>query len=177
MGRPRKNIEQEIEQEAGLAVLEPVTKKPNEFTDEYTLVVDTDYDPNADLFRIPNRDQNFQYRYLRDDQERLSVATSSLLHNQGGWQLVPKSHSLRIGFNERDLSEDGFRRIGKHILAFMPINLYEKKVAAKKQKTNTRTSIIKRHVADGIKVIGANNQERRVKDKSQKDNIYIEPGN
>lgn len=177
MGRPKKNIEQEIEQEAGLggvAVME-APKAANEFNDEYTLKVDSDFDPSADLFRVPKKDPNFEYRYLRDDAERISITTSSLLHQKGGWQLVPKAHSLRIGFTERDLSEDGFRRIGKHILAFMPKSLFEKKVAGKQQKTNLRTSGIKRLIDDGIKVVDGNGVERRLKDKSQKHNSYETP--
>lgn len=181
MARPKKNIEQEIEQEAGLggtAVMEAPKKEvkaSNEFNDEYTLQVDADYDPSADLFRVPKKDPNFEYRYLRDDAERISITTSTLLHQKGGWQLVPKSHSLRIGFTERDLSEDGFRRIGKHILAFMPKNLYEKKIAAKQEKTNLRTSGIKRLINDGIKVVDGNGAERRLRDKSQKHNSYETP--
>lgn len=179
MARTKKNIEQEIDEEAGLggvAVVEaPKALKANEFTDEYTLEVNSDYDPSADIFRIPKKDPNFEYRYLRDDAERLSITTSTLLHQKGGWQLVPKAHCNKIGFSDRDLSEDGFRRIGKHILAFMPKSLYETKVAAKQEKTNLRTSGIKRLIGDGIQVVGGNNAQRRLRDKSQKDNSYETP--
>lgn len=169
--------EREIEKEAGLshtAVMEK-PKAANEFTNEYTLQVDSDYDPAADLFRVPKKDPEFAYRYLRDDAERISITTSTLLHQKGGWQLVPKAHNLRIGFTERDLSEDGFRRIGKHILAFMPIGLYDLKVKGKQDKTQMRTKGIKRLVDDGIEIVGGNNTRRRMRDKSQKDNEYETP--
>ncbi len=179
----REAKEREVELEAGLgnvAVEEVVAKvKPvkavNEFNDEYTLQVDSDFDPGADLFRVPNKSPEFAYRYLRDDAERISITTSTLLHQKGGWQLVPKAHCLRIGFTERDLSEDGFRRIGKHILAFMPMNIYEKKVQGKQEKTRMRTQGIKRLVEDGIDVVGGNNTRRKMRDKSQKDNEYETP--
>lgn len=183
MGRPRKNLEQEIENEAGLsgiAVLEePKAMKPkaaNEFENEYTLKVDADYDPTADLFRIPKKDPNFEYRYLRDDSERISITTSTLLYQKGGWQLAPKAHSLRIGFSESDLSDDGFRRIGKHILAFMPKSLFEKKVAAKTAKTNARTGEIKRLVEQGITTIGGQDMHKTMRGiRSQKDSSYVTP--
>lgn len=172
-----KDIE-DIEQEVtgGVAVKEPTVRKPNEFNDEYTLQVDADYDPTADIFRIPKKDPSFEYRYLRDDPERLSITTTSLLHQQGGWQLVPKTHLQKIGFNGRDISEDGFRRIGKHILAFMPIAYYQKKVAGKQAKSNARTADIRRNISDGIKRYGADGVEEKVKDKTQKDNSYYVPG-
>lgn len=192
MGRPKKiqSIEDQINEEAGLDVSRETTAvldmpkiketkkeilKANEFTDEYTLKVDSDFDPSADLFRVPNKSPDYAYRYLRDDAERISITTTTLLHQKGGWQLVPKSHNLKIGFTDRDLSEDGFRRIGKHILAFMPISLYNKKVAGKQDKTKMRTAGIKRLVGDGIEVIGGNGASRRKRDKSQMDNEYETP--
>lgn len=180
MVRPKKNLEQEIENEAGLstAVIEKVEVKKavNEFNDEYTLKVDADFDPAADIFRVPKKDPAFEYRYLRDDAERISITTSTLLYQKGGWQLVPKSHSLRIGFSESDLSEDGFRRIGKHILAFMPKKYFDKKVAAKQSKTNARTEVIKRLVEDGITTVGGREMHKSMRGiKSQKESQYVTP--
>lgn len=167
------SIEDEVK---GSVVMVAKPKAANEFESDYTLQIDADYDPTADIFRIPKRDPSFQYRYLRDDQERLSIATSTLLHQMGGWQLCPKRHLEKIGFSGRDISEDGFRRIGKHILAFMPMDFYLKKVAGKQRKTNARTAVIRRNINRGITRIGADGVEDEVRDDKQKENKYYVPG-
>lgn len=191
MGRPKKStvsIEAEIDQAAGLsvsretsvAVIEEPKKEVkklavNEFTDEYTLQVDTDFDPSADLFRVPKKDPNFEYRFIRDTSERLSVTGTTLLHQKGGWQVVPKAHLLKVGIAEREISEDGHLRRGNLILCFMPMNHFKLKADWKNKQVNQRTAGIKRLVEDGIDVIGANGSRRNMRDKSQKDNDYETP--
>lgn len=178
--KEKKRLEdlKEIEKDmGGVAVQEaPKVKAANEFESDYTLQVDSDYDPTADIFRIPKRDPSFEYRYLRDEKKRLSIATSSLLHQMGGWQLCPKRHLEKIGFKGRDISEDGFRRIGEHILAFMPMDFYLKKVAGKQRKTNARTAVIRRNINKGITRYGADGAVEEVRDEKQKDNKYYVPG-
>lgn len=171
----RKKREEEVEKELGGTAVMEQPKAANEFDDEYTLQVDADYDPSADIFRVPTKDPNFEYRWVRDESKRLSRVTSSLLHQLGGWELVKKQHALRLGFKESEISEDGHKRIGEHVLAFMPKSLYEKKLAGKKEKVNARTSGIRRHVEDGIQVVGGRNAQSRKRDKSQKDNLYETP--
>lgn len=180
----RERKELEAEQETGLpakngAVVAEAVKvdvsKANQFSDEYTLEVDMDYDPAADIFRIPKKDPNYEYRWARDDSKRLSRLTTTLLQQLGGWQLVPKAHSLRIGFKDREISEDGHKRIGEHILVFMPKAVFDRKNEMKKAKIDARTGDIRRNVGEGIRVIGGKGASSRLRDKAQKDNSYETP--
>lgn len=157
----RKEAEEQIENEMNASVVgghiqEAATEamKPNEFTDDYTLNVIADHDPSADIFRIPNKNPAYEYRFLRDDFENVSVKSNQLLFQGGGWQLCPKQHLLKIGIEERLISPDGFYRIGKHILAFMPKELYLKKMSAKEKKANAPISDIKRLLKDGNPGVG-----------------------
>lgn len=161
-GRPRKDIEKEIEEEAGLiesnvATMEAPagTKQPaNEFNDEYTLEVIADFDPTADIFRIPKPDPRYHYRWLRDNRENLSQKTGNLLLQKGGWQLCSKEHCQRIGLGDR-IDPDGSARIGEHVLAFMPNELWEKKEAAKKKVADSRMDKIHRISKKGDSSVGA----------------------
>lgn len=168
MGRPRKDkdlIEQEIDQEmsASTEVIEEPRKEEraevklygkahNEFSDEYTLVVDQDFDKRADIFRIPNPDPRFQYRWLSKDEKTLARKNNALLTQYGGWQLATAAHAKKIGRHDT-ASPDGLCRIGEHVLAFMPKELYEKKLAAKQERTDAQLSGIQNRKEDGSKKI------------------------
>ncbi len=116
----------------------------NQFGDEYTMEVITDNEPGADIFRIPNKDPMFEYRFLKDTKENMSVKTSNLLLLKGGWQVVPKSHLLRIGVGESLLHPDGSFHVGELILAFMPKSLFEKKMAEDRRKSNAAMAGVQR---------------------------------
>ncbi len=166
MGRPKKNkILSEVEQEmqGGVALIEEpqvgeiaVSKEPpagvagsNEFGGEYTMEVISDNEPGADIFRVPNKDPNFEYRFLRDAKENMSVKTSNLLFLKGGWQVCPVSHLVRIGIDKNLLHPDGSYRVGELILAFMPKVLFEKKMAEDRRKSNAAMAGVKRLVEGG----------------------------
>jgi hypothetical protein len=142
----------------------PKTKKPNEFDDEYDRVdVLADYDPGADIFRIPRKDPHYAYRFLRDEPKNLSIKTNQLLYQQGGWQVVQRAHNLRIGIRENFLSPDGTYRIGGHILAFMPQELFEKKEAAKLKKTTARIDQVNRHLKEGDPSVGGREMHKSMR--------------
>lgn len=171
MGRPKKNknVETEIEAEAGLSTV-AVQQAPavlvsakNEIPDEYTLEVDADYDPAADLFRIPKPDPKYKYRWLRDEAKNLSVKTTTLLYQKGGWQLCPTSHIKRIGFVDREISPDGLKRMGEHVLAFMPKELWDRKEDAKNEKTMARTNAINQLLKEGDPSVGGKEMHRTMK--------------
>jgi hypothetical protein len=162
MGRPRKIKEQEIEQEmnSNVAVLDKPkdgeitiakevpkeVKTSHEFGDEYTLEVVSDNEPGADIMRIPNKDPNFEYRFLRDTKENMSIKTSNLLLMKGGWQICPVSHLVRIGIKKDLLHPDGSYRVGELILAFMPKKLFEKKSLKDRERADSAMSGVQRLV-------------------------------
>lgn len=130
---------------------------------DYTLDVIADYDPSADIFRIPNKDPRYAYRFLRHDDKNLNIKTGALLYQKGGWQIVPEKHLLKIGIRKSFISADGSYRVGEHILAFMPKELHEKKEAAKLDKTKMRTNQIDRLLKDGDPSIGGKEMHKSMK--------------
>lgn len=161
----------EVEKEAGLtkqAVVEAEVSankakpKANEFNDEYTLQVIFDNE-NADIFRIPNPDPNFSYRFLQVDDKNMARKTSNLLTQQGGWQVCPSEHCARIGFDKNILTPDGSYRIGEHVLAFMPMGHFEKKEQAKAKKANARMEQINRMIKKGDPSVGATDMHETMK--------------
>lgn len=163
MARPKKikKLEQEIDAELGngpvdIAVIDPEKIKPetnkhikapkpaaNDLPEEYTLQVDQDYDQRGDVFRIPAPDTRYQYRWLNSSEKNLALKRTSLLFRYGGWQLATAAHGSRIGRGDT-ASADDHCRIGDHILAFMPKDLYEKKLAAKKAASDAQIDDINR---------------------------------
>lgn len=121
----------------------------NEFGDEYTMQVISDNEPGADIFRIPNKDPNFEYRFLKDSKENMSVKTSNLLLLKGGWQVCPLKHLERIGIRKDLLHPDGSFRVGELILAFMPKAHFNKKMAEDRRKSNAAMAGVKRLVEEG----------------------------
>lgn len=165
MGRPKKNKEilDTIEAEMNnVAVAEPktgevlVSKEPpakvkgvNEFGEDYTMEVISDNEPGADIFRIPNKDPNFEYRFLRDTKENMSVKTSNLLLMKGGWQVVPSNHLLKLGIKKELFHTDGSYRVGELVLAFMPKVLFVKKMAEDKRIRDAAMAGVDRLVTKG----------------------------
>lgn len=156
-GRPKKILD-EIEKEmqdlnAGEVLVSkiPPTKVEgsNEFGDEYTMEVISDNEPGADIFRIPNKDPKYAYRFLSDRKENLSVKTSNLLLMKGGWQICPTNHLERIGIDKKLLHPDGSFRVGELILAFMPKELFIKKLAEDRRKSNSAMAGVERLVENG----------------------------
>lgn len=121
----------------------------NEFGDEYTMEVISDNEPGADMFRIPNKDPEFEYRFLRDDDDNMSVKTSNLLLQKGGWQVCGMKHLLRIGIDKKLLQPDGSYKVGKMYLAFMPKKLFAKKAAKDKQVRDEAMAGVQRLVDGG----------------------------
>lgn len=121
----------------------------NEFGDEYTMEVISDNEDGADIFRIPNKDPNFEYRFLSDRKENMSVKTSNLLFMKGGWQICPTKHLERIGIKKEVLHPDGSYRVGELILAFMPKELFDKKAKEDRRKADSAMAGVKRLVEEG----------------------------
>ena len=126
--------------------------------DEYNLEIIKDYDGSVDLFYLNKKDPNYEYRFLRADDKNLSTKTTGLIGHKGGWQLVPKSHLLRIGIKESELL-DGLYRIGDTVLAFMPKELFKKKLKLKKEQADAPMRAVRRMMKEGtddaeLKAIG-----------------------
>lgn len=178
MGRPKKNrdlVEKEIMNEmSGYATETPneksaeatvaVLEKPedvvgsNEFNDisEYTIQVIADNGINVDPTTLPNKDPNFEYYFIRDDHKNIAKKTSALLYQMGGWQIVPKEHSVKkCGISEKMLAPDGSYRIGELILCFMPKTLYAKKRKEEQRRTNERMESVNILVQGGSPDIGS----------------------
>lgn len=169
MARPKKNIEQiekeimkemtegnvsQIPKENTIAVLEKPEdiKGANEFgdTSEYTIQVIADNGVNIDPTILPKKDPNFEYYFIRDDHKNIAKKTSALLYQMGGWQIVPKEHSVnKLGIDAKMLAADGSYRIGELILTFMPKRLYAQKKAEEQRKTNERMGAVNRMLQEG----------------------------
>ena len=54
--------------------------------------------------------------------------TGNVLHHGGGWQIVPKEHSLKIGIKPEELADDGTRVVGDVVLFRIPKDLHNMKV-------------------------------------------------
>lgn len=171
MGRPKKNrdlIEKDIMAEMAqgpdsnvnfypkstVAVLDKPSdvEGSNEFNDtsEYTIQVIADNGVNIDPTILPKKDPNFEYYFIRDDHKNIAKKTSALLYQMGGWQIVPKEHSVKkCGISEKMLAADGSYRVGELILTFMPKNLYAKKRAEESRRTNERMSAVDKMLQEG----------------------------
>ena len=117
--------------------------------DEYNINIVRDYDGSIDIFYLSKKDPAYEYRFLRDEQKNLSIKTGNILEQKGGWQLVPREHLVKLGFNERDISPDGLCRRGDTILARIPKDLFKVKDEAKKKKVDDRTRSMERITEKG----------------------------
>ena len=115
----------------------------------------TDFDGTVDPFLLSKKDPDYQYRYLRSDDKNLAMKTSNILFDRGGWRLCPKEHLLKIGIKEAQISVDGFYRVGSDtVLAYMPKDLYAKKLAHKNKVANEPMNQINRLLKEGDKTVG-----------------------
>ena len=121
---------------------------------EYTVEIVRDFYGQVDPFYLSQKDPEYAYRFLRDDQKNISTKTHNLLFQKGGWQLCPKAHLLRIGIKERELFADGLLRRGDTVLAFMPKKLFEEKEQYKIKQANEPMKMIARKLKEGDSSVG-----------------------
>ena len=132
------------------ASLKPVTEKQ----DEYELEITRDYYGNVDVTYLAKKDPDYAYRFLRDDfkagGKNISIKTSNLLFQKGGWQVCPEKHLLeKLGFKPHELSPDKHLRRGDLVLAYMPKRLFLEKEAQKYKTANEPIEAVKRLVTEG----------------------------
>jgi len=120
-----------------------VTKK------EYSAIITKDYYSNIDPFYLSKKDPDFEYRFLRAEDKNLSIKTSDVLAQKGGWQICPREHLKRIGIQNDRMEKDGLYRKGDTVLAFMPKELYLEKERIKEEMRRSRTDAIKRMTKKG----------------------------
>lgn len=171
MGRPKKNIEQiekeimnEMDQAPGqvndnnigdtVTVMEQENNvtASNEFNDtpDYTIQVIADNGVNIDPTILPKKDPNYAYYFIRDEHKNIAKKTSALLYQMGGWQIVPKQHSVKnCGIDPKMLAADGSYRVGELILTFMPRKLWLQKKAEDQRRTNERMNAVNRMLTEG----------------------------
>ena len=116
---------------------------------EYTLEVIKDYDGKIDPFYLSNKDPEYEYRFLRDDPKNINIKTSNMLFQKGGWQICPKTHCVRIGVKDTEISPDGLCRRGDQILAFMPKKLFREKQEQKWKEANDPMDAITKMIGEG----------------------------
>ena len=156
MTKDLKKVPEKVQQE------KPPTEKPEETslkkteakTDGYSLEIIRDYYGMVDPFYLSQKDPNFEYCFLRDDRKNISIKTTNLLFQKGGWQICPRQHLLKIGIKETDLSADGLLRRGDTILAFIPKKYHQEKDKYKLEQANMPMTQIKRMMKEGNSSIG-----------------------
>lgn len=121
---------------------------------EYQIEVIRDYYGNVDPTYLSKKDPRYQYRFLRDEHTNLTIKTSNLLLQKGGWQLCDRIHLKRLGIKEREISPDGFLRRGGLILAFMPVELFKDKEKYKTDQANARMKDVERLLKKGDPSVG-----------------------
>ena len=155
-GRPKKEETVAINENVPADTVQqeaiPQAKEAN--TPEYNIEVIRDYYGAVDPFYLSKKNPEYEYRFLRDDHKNLSLKTTNMLFQKGGWQMVDRKHALTLGLNERDISPDGLVRRGDTVLAFMPKKFYEEKDEYSRKKANEPISMVKRMVKDGDASIG-----------------------
>jgi hypothetical protein len=153
MGRHKKLQEEVVvvKQEVSLPVnpIEETLEKEEVKTSEYNLEIIRDYYGNVDPFYLSKKDPEYEYRFLRDEHKNLSLKTGNLLFQKGGWQIVPREHTLKLGIKESDISPDGMVRRGDQILAFMPKKLYAEKLKYKVEQARLPVKMVDRMTAEG----------------------------
>jgi len=131
-----------------------IEKKEEKFED-YKVEIIRDYYGHVDPFYLSKKDPNYEYRFLRDDPKNITIKTTNLLFQKGGWQIVPREHLLKLDIKEREISADGMLRRGDTILAFMPKKLFLEKEKYKQEQANAPVNAVKRLVKEGDKSVGA----------------------
>lgn len=166
MGRPRKNKEAILPDisesdvnpfttgsDKSLAVKEvkeeSVASKGSFDKDEgYTVQILADDKLKTDVTFIPNKDPIYVYRWLNEKDTRFRGKIGNLLYDSGAWQLVPREHAQKIGIST-DISPDGLARRNELVLARIPKELYEKKMAQKDKKNNAPMEQVIKNLQDG----------------------------
>ena len=134
---------------------EQVVPKIPEKMSDYNIEIVRDFDGVVDPFYLSQKDPNYEYRFLRDEHKNLSIKTTNILFQKGGWQICGKEHLMRLGLKEKELSPDGLMRRGDCILAFMPKKLYQEKQEFKVKEANAPMKAVKRLVEKGDHMAGA----------------------
>lgn len=123
--------------------------------EEYKIEVIKDYHGRVDPFFLTHKDQNYAYRFLRDEQKNLNLKTNNMLFQRGGWQLVGRDHAIkRLKISGKYISTDGLVRRGDLVLAFMPKKLFEEKEKQKLKEANEPISQVKRLIKHGDPTAG-----------------------
>lgn len=142
----------------------------NQEKDEYNLEVIVDYDGKVDPFFLEKKNPEYAYRFLRAEHKNISIKTSNMLMQKGGWQICPRDHLLKIGIKERQISPDGFYRVGDQVLSFMPKDIYDKKEEYKRKKANEPVDAIQRMIKKGDPQTGGQDIHETMKGiQTQKD--------
>lgn len=148
MKKSKDDINEEKEIQASYGNVEK--RDFNNDDGEYKLNVIADYYGGIDITYLNKKDPNYEYHWLNSDQKNLSIKTSNVLVDRGGWQLCPRKHLVeKLKIAETEVSADGLLRRGDLVLAFMPKDLYAKKQDFKKKKANERMSAIERRLKEG----------------------------
>jgi len=126
------------------------TKQEVKFGD-YNANIIRDFDGKIDPFYLEQKDPDYAYRFIRDEQKNIATKTSNLLLQKGGWRICPREHLInKLGLDEkRDLAPDGLLRRGDQILCFMPKALFEEKEAFKKKQADAPVKNIQRMLDKG----------------------------
>lgn len=120
----------------------------------YNIQIVEDYDGTIDVFHLSKRDPNYEYRFIRNDFNNISIKTGNTLLQHGGWQLCDRKFLIeRLGMKESQISPDGFYKVNDTILAFIPKALFEKKIKKKNEEANAPVQAIKRFLKHGNKEI------------------------
>ena len=142
-------LEEQIVEVKPLADKVQAGKVETQEEDYYDASVILDYDGRADPFFLEKKDPAYKYRYLNTNQTNLAKKTSNLLHQGGGWQIVPRKHLIDVlQIKESFISAQNDYRVGNDlVLARMPIELYAKKEAQKIKEANAPMTAVDNRLA------------------------------
>ena len=117
--------------------------------DGYNIEIVDDENAPSDVFQIPAPDKAYEYRGIYYKAENVSMKTSNMLHQSGGWQLCPREHLLKIGYKQQEIGPDGLLHRGDLVLARIPRELYERKQEVKRKKAMAPMDAIMRTIKKG----------------------------
>lgn len=146
-------------------------EKKSEKYGDYTAEIIRDFYGRIDPFYLSKKDPKYAYRFLRFDPKNLTMKTSNLLLQKGGWQLCPKEHLLRIGIKERELGPDDFYHVGDQVLAFMPKELFDEKEQYKLEQAQAPMKTINRLLEDGDSSVGGRDMHETMKGIQPKERL------
>lgn len=144
-------VEEKISKELEVPVKPKDTSDDGKATSEYKINVIKDYYGRVDIWHLNKKDPNFHYRFLRADTKNLSIKTTNLLFQKGGWQIVPRSHLVnKLGIEKEYISPEGSLKRGDCVLAFMPKKLWLEKEKHKEERANEPMRRVERNLKDGM---------------------------